>query len=168
MPTSNSFAERFSRVPALMVALSCFSTGAQLTAADALPDHAIVAGFERFADTAAPADLARAGKLLLGELNCTSCHAADAKTAALLLKKQAPILDNVGSRVRPEFLREYLANPHGVKPGTTMPDVFAGVDPATKAQQVEALVHYLALTGGVTDANAVTQSVKREIGRAHV
>src|SRR5438445_3600436 len=52
----------------------------------------IVAGYERFyADGKQPE---RGGGLLLSELNCTSCH-----QAGDVAKKQAPILDNVGTRV---------------------------------------------------------------------
>src|SRR5215471_13173731 len=55
----------------------------------AAPDHPIVPGFERFY-TDEKADVARGGQLLLGELNCVSCHkAADSS----IVGKQAPILD---------------------------------------------------------------------------
>src|SRR5438105_1143757 len=88
--------------------------------------HAAVPGFERFfAD--AKADAAAGGQLLLGELNCTSCHRADVAQAALFLPRQAPTLDGVGGRVKRSFLRRFLGDPHAVKPGTAMPDVFAGV-----------------------------------------
>ena len=111
---------------------------APLAAVDA---HPIVPGFERFG--AAKPD-AKGGQLLLSELNCVSCHApADPSQG----RKQAPILDAVASRVRVSFLRKFLADPHGTKPGTTMPDLFAG-DPE-KAQKVEALVYFLATSGSL-------------------
>jgi mono/diheme cytochrome c family protein len=111
---------------------------APLAAADTPP---IVPGFERFG--AAKPD-AKGGQLLLSELNCVSCHApADPSQG----RKQAPILDAVASRVRVSFLRKFLTDPHGTKPGTTMPDLFAG-DPE-KAQKVEALVHFLATSGSL-------------------
>src|SRR5262249_14705326 len=113
-----------------------------LPAAAATPDaHPVVPGFERFY-TAANADAATGGQLLLGELNCVSCHAP--KDAALG-RKQAPVLDTVAARVRVGFLRQFLADPHRAKPGTTMPDLFAG-DPE-RDRKVEALVHFLASTG---------------------
>lgn len=96
--------------------------------------HPIVPGFESF-----PTD-PHAARLLLGELNCTSCHAADGQAT-----KQAPVLDTVGTRVRVGHLRQFLADPQAVKPGTTMPALFAG-DLARDAK-VEALVHFLASTG---------------------
>ncbi|HKB42694.1 MAG TPA: c-type cytochrome, partial [Gemmataceae bacterium] len=109
----------------------------------AAPDHPIVPGFERFS-TGEKADIARGGQLLLGELNCVSCHkAADSS----LVGKQAPILDFLTTRTRIGYLRKFLRDPHGVKPGTTMPALFAG-DPA-RDQKVEALLHFLASTGSL-------------------
>jgi mono/diheme cytochrome c family protein len=105
--------------------------------------HPVVIGFERF--FAQPdADQLRGGQLLLGELNCTSCHKADGAQGAALTTKQAPNLDDVARRVKPDYLRSYLANPHAVKPGTTMPELFAGLTEQEKKEKVESLVHYLA------------------------
>jgi mono/diheme cytochrome c family protein len=101
----------------------------------------VVPGFERFY-TGQKTDLARGGQLLLGELNCTSCHQSNDGSAG---RKQAPILDYVASRVRPGHLRKFLRDPQGVKPGTTMPNLFAE-DPE-REQKVEALVHFLACSG---------------------
>ena len=101
--------------------------------------HPFVAGFERF-HSGPDADFASGGRLLLGELNCASCHAADGEA-----KKQAPVLDGIGGRARIGHLRKYIADPQAVKPGTTMPDLFAG-DPEKDAK-VEALVQFLANSG---------------------
>lgn len=106
-------------------------------------DHPIIPPFERFY-TAPTANLAKGGQLLLGELNCTSCHQAD---DAHLAKKSAPVLDNVGTRVKRGYLRKFLSDPHKTKPGTTMPDVLAGLPESERAANVEALVHFLASTG---------------------
>lgn len=65
------------------------------------PSGPRVPGFERFFNSQA-ADLAEGGRLLLRELNCTSCPAADDGLLSPVRPKQAPILDNVGARVRPE------------------------------------------------------------------
>ncbi|MCH8829239.1 MAG: c-type cytochrome [Planctomycetes bacterium] len=110
--------------------------------------HPIVAGFERF-HSGGKADLAAGGRLLLGELNCTSCHKADDSSAKKLLPKQAPILDRIGSRVNVAYLRTFIADPQAVKPGTTMPQLFAGDAPKEKSGKVEALVHFLVSTGSL-------------------
>ena len=106
----------------------------------------VVPGFERFY-TGPNTDLVEGGRLLLAELNCTSCHAVDNAHKALLLPRQAPILTDVGSRVKHGFLKKFLSNPHEVKPGTAMPDVFAAMPAQEKAEKVEALAHLLASTG---------------------
>ncbi len=116
-------------------------------------DRPIVPGFERFfAAPGANPDLATGGRLLIGELNCTSCHKGDDAPLAPVARKQAPILDRVGSRIRVDHLRAYLAGPRKVKPGTTMPDVLAGRTEEEAAPDVEALVHFLASTGAVTES----------------
>lgn len=116
-------------------------------------DHAIVPGFERL--YAAPnSDAAAGGQLLLGELNCASCHQPSRGREEQVFTKTAPVLDHVGSRVRLDYLRKFLTNPHETKPGTTMPNVFAGQGPQETAAQVEALVHFLATTGGLRDEQA--------------
>lgn len=107
--------------------------------------HAVIPAFERL-DTADKADLARGGRLLLGELGCVSCHLPSEKS---LTAKQAPVLDHVGTRVRIAHLRKFLTAPHKAKPGTAMPDVLAA-DAAKRKEQVEALVHFLASTGTPT------------------
>jgi mono/diheme cytochrome c family protein len=114
--------------------------------------HPIVPGFERF-HGGPDADPAAGGRLLLSELNCVSCHAAEAG------KKQAPVLDAVGTRVRVSHLKKFLADPHAVKPGTTMPNLFA--NDAERDAKVEALVHFLASTGPVKQGRPDLKAVLR-------
>ncbi len=125
-----------SSVVALLCAIA-FSTVNSAVAAD-IP-HPIVAGFERFY-TGDKADLATGGRLLLSELNCVSCHQAQDNS-----RKQAPNLDGVANRVRISFLKNFLNDPHTVKPGTTMPNIFN--EDSDKAAKIEALVQFLASTG---------------------
>lgn len=90
-----------------------------------------------------------AGRLLLGELGCTACHASDG-----IDRKQPPLLGRVGARVTPQYLRAFLSDPQGVKPGTTMPHLLRGADPAT----VDALVHFLVSLGGPADPAGIGSS----------
>jgi len=106
----------------------------------------IVPGFERF-HVAAGTDAAEGGSLLIGELNCTACHPSNAALTARLLPRPAPVLDGVGGRIRPEFLLRFIADPHGTKPGTTMPDLFVGLPAAERDAAVRAIVNFLATTG---------------------
>jgi mono/diheme cytochrome c family protein len=119
--------------------------------------HPIVAGFERF--TREKINLAFGGRLLLSELNCVSCHAPANGPVA---RKEAPVLDGVGGRVRINHLRKFLSDPQAVKPGTTMPNLLAG-DPEAK-EKVEALVHFLANTGAVHYERVTPTAI--EAGRA--
>ncbi len=92
----------------LLLAVSLLSTGANSHAADtpakpAKPDgHPVVPGFERFY-AASGADAVQGGRLLLGELNCISCHKPEAGQEGSLPRKQAPILDGVAGRVRRSY-----------------------------------------------------------------
>ncbi len=104
-------------------------------------------------------DGARGGELLLGELNCVSCHKTEAGVDKWVLKKQAPILDGVGGRVRASYLRTFLADPQAAKPGTTMPSLLASLPEAERKDSIEALVHYLASTGTLKDTRPLPKSV---------
>jgi cytochrome c2 len=122
---------------------SCLAwLGMLLLAPVAWAARPVVAGYERF--FADKAGASTGGRLLLCELNCTSCHAAIHDSAT---RKPAPVLDHVGGRIRVSYLRRYLADPQAAKPGTTMPHVLDG-DPDAK-EKIEALVHFLASTGSL-------------------
>ncbi|MEZ5301015.1 MAG: c-type cytochrome [Verrucomicrobiales bacterium] len=107
-----------------------------IAAATLAAEPPLVPAFARF-HAAEPT--AESGRLLLGELNCTRCHAAEGGSP-----KGAPILDGVGARLQADWLREFLTNPPAARPGTTMPDVLADLGEAERAAAVEALVHFLA------------------------
>lgn len=91
------------------------------------PGRPIVPGFERFAD-----EPAEGGRLLLGELGCVACHKGEG-----IVPKRAPLLSDAGTRLRPEWIRATLADPHKTKPGTTMPR------PGVAPDEIEPLVHYV-------------------------
>jgi mono/diheme cytochrome c family protein len=124
----------------LLAALAACLVCARASAADSTV-YAVVPGFERF--HAGKAD-ARGGQILLTELSCVACHQADGGSAS---RRQAPVLDQVASRVRVGHLRKFLHDPQAVKPGTAMPDLL-GAGPE-RDRKVEALTHFLASTGAV-------------------
>jgi mono/diheme cytochrome c family protein len=121
--------------------------------------HPLLPAFERFHASQDKLRL-EAGWLLISELNCRSCHAGGS-SATGVQTKPAPVLDAVGERVRPEWMLEFLANPQHSKPGTTMPDLFPGLDPKTETAQVAALVAFLATTGTVKRSAPEPQEVVR-------
>jgi cytochrome c553 len=155
--------DRLCRCIALVAVLAVAAPAAAQRSDPAAPTAPVVPGFARFhADITGPvngnpsvppltgpvpSDPVKAGRLLLGELNCTSCHAADGYSEPFIVRKSAPILDGVASRIKTGYLRKFVAGPHAVKPGTTMPNVFAGLSAEQTAQEVEAILHFLAGTG---------------------
>jgi len=149
-----------------VVSVLCLSGQTILAESPAQPR---VPGFERFYaaapdpdDEDAPKlDPVTGGRLLLGELNCLSCHAASGELKGVVSTKQAPILDEIGSRARVAWIREFISQPHATKPGTTMPDVIGSLPEAERAASVDALVHFLASTGAVTDAHPDKNSAKK-------
>ena len=108
----------------------------------------LVAGYERFGRQAADDDgRVESGLLLLGELGCVHCHTAAGSSLTHLAPKQAPVLDAVGRRLDAAWLTAYLTDPHAVHPGTTMPDLLAGLPADRRRRTAIALTHFLASTG---------------------
>ena len=106
-----------------------------------------VAGYERLAAASSnPTDQAISGRILISELGCISCHEAG-KLAGLLERKEAPLLEQVGNRIRPGYIAHMLADVHGAKVGTTMPDLLHGLDEKNKADVTKAIGAYLESTG---------------------
>jgi len=96
-----------------------------------------VSGFERFGRHD-EVDDTLAGEVLLSELNCTACHPSEQISA-----KGGPQLDSIARRVSEKWLRDYLASPATVHPGTTMPDGLFGLTQESKGEAITALVAFL-------------------------
>lgn len=110
--------------------------------------HAIVPTYERFrAENLSSVD---AGRLLISELNCQSCHGVILPET--LPQRQAPILTDVAKRITAEHLKAFITDPQATKPGTAMPHVLHGAD---SKQAVTALTHFLK-DGGTTTPSAVS------------
>ena len=83
------------------------------------------------------------GEMLLGELNCVGCHVASNEVRGRIFAKQPPLLGDVGDRITPNYLRDFLDNPQSQKPGTGMPIPLHGLAPAARKESIEDLVHFL-------------------------
>ena len=81
------------------------------------------------------------GQVLIEELNCVACHAAEGTLAER--SKKAPRLADIGARMHPAFLEAFIGDPHGIKPGTTMPDAMATLGAEEKPRAAQALTHFL-------------------------
>lgn len=77
--------------------------------------------------------------LLVNELNCVACHPAPDGWRERVSGRGKISLAGVGSRIRGEALRSFVRDPHGVKPGTTMPAIVRD-----DAQAGDAIAAYLA------------------------
>lgn len=81
------------------------------------------------------------GVVLIEELNCVACHAGD--TSLVARSKKAPRLAEVGSRVHPRYLEEFMGQPHETKAGTTMPDLPGRWSAEERKKTAAALTHFL-------------------------
>jgi len=90
-------------------------------------------------------DPAIKGQILIEELNCVACH--DAGSNQKKDSRKAPRLSLVGERVHPDYLQSFIENPHGIKPGTTMPDLLTSLAPKDRAVAAKALTHFLLSRG---------------------
>ncbi len=88
-----------------------------------------------------PLSQVQAGRLLMAELRCASCHADLPRDVRF--EKAAPDLVEVGTRISPEFLRRFLASPSSAHPGTTMPDMLSSKSESEKQAIAESLAHFL-------------------------
>lgn len=142
---------RARRIPAFLVCslLGMFVIVPFETQGQEKPHHPVVPGYERFLNVESITDGDR-GELLINELNCKSCH-KDLQTSWTVASRRAPILTKVGNRVRPKYIQQFLSDPHGTKPGTTMPDLLAGRPIEQRNRIANRLAHFLALTGSTSD-----------------
>ncbi len=131
----------------------------------AAPDHPIIPALERDG-----LNERLRGTVLLGELRCTSCHPPGPR-GVFPPRKKALDLASVGARLRPEYLRGYIANPQRTKPGTTMPNVLGEGTPGASTPEerdriAEALTHYLVSLVPAPVSPGAPDHVAAERGRA--
>ncbi|MDX2019145.1 MAG: PA14 domain-containing protein [Deltaproteobacteria bacterium] len=105
--------------------------------------------------------LAVAAEALASELRCTRCHAGNTTLEVPL----APPLADVGTRVSAAYLKAFLLSPKSLKPGTSMPDMLAGV--ANPQAVADDLVAYLLSRGGqLQTGDDWSDSFNRDDGEA--
>ncbi len=88
------------------------------------------------------------GERLMGERQCSACHAAEPAALEVLVPKLAPTLDGVGARVAPGWVEAFLLDPNAERPGTTMPDQLAQLPEEERATAARELAHFLAQVDG--------------------
>ena len=141
-------------VPAAVVALLAAVSGGCDALLDPPADDvgdvvvSVVVGYETMRASGLASDAAM-GEVLLGELNCLSCHAAtDPNVAKRVTTKSAPDLGDVGGRVSSDWIRRFLADPPALMPGTTMPAVLASYTAQERLELAEVITYFLADQSG--------------------
>lgn len=86
-------------------------------------------------DSVPEASLLSAGRDLMNRAGCFGCHEMEKRAAAWT--SEAPDLDGLARKTRPEWLRAWLGSPRDLRPGAWMPDFHLG------AEEIEALVAFL-------------------------
>ena len=97
------------------------------------------------------------GLVLLQKYNCVACHAAPEQLATTM-KLAAPNLKWSAKKLSPQHLVKFIADPSGVKHGTTMPNLMSHFDEPVRLQSATAIVNYLISADGntyVEDSTAV-------------
>lgn len=86
-----------------------------------------------------PLDEAKIGALLIEELRCAACHEGISPATPL----SAPDLSKSGSRLNPDFIRNFIENPSAHDPGTAMPDLLGGRPEAERKEIAASITAYL-------------------------
>ena len=87
------------------------------------------------------------GEKVVKSVGCLSCHSVDG-----LGSDFAPELDNVGSKVTPNFLRQWISDPKSYDPDTAMPSLRL-----TESEVDNAVAYLMSLKGLTTVAMADSQ-----------
>ncbi len=82
------------------------------------------------------------GFALIQQFNCLACHTAES-FPAMVTAKQSPRLAWSANRLNPEWVARFIANPHGTKPGTPMPDLLKHLDEESQQSTATAITHFL-------------------------
>ena len=100
------------------------------------------------------------GRLLVGELMCVACH-----LGADTVKKVGPNLLDVGRRVDPSFIKEFIVNPMGMDPGTQMPSLLGDLPKAKRDEVAEALTHFLVNLSAKEFVQGAAMAAEYAVGR---
>ncbi len=82
------------------------------------------------------------GVVALQKYNCAACHASG-QDNSLVKSRLAPQLQWSARNLNPDHLVKFIADPHGTKTGTPMPDVLARLNDEAKQLAAQAISSYL-------------------------
>ncbi|MDC0157386.1 hypothetical protein OAK38_06475 [Verrucomicrobia bacterium] len=89
--------------------------------------------------------LQESGDVLIGELQCSNCHEGERDDP--LARKRGPNLSEVGRRLAPGYLLEFLSNPLEAHGGTKMPDLMSSMNAGQRKDSAAALSAFLRSLG---------------------
>ncbi len=122
----------------------------------------IIPAFERFfASQTEPTPIS--GELLISSLACTACHHADAFVD--LPEQRGPDLTDVSQRVRADAILKMISDPHGMKPGTSMPDPWGHLAEVEVQKRSKAIASFLVLKGNGTITDRPASSAMLASGK---
>ena len=115
--------------------------------------------------------LQRRGRELFATQHCSKCHQSESSIGVdpmQEINEIAPLLINPGDRLNETWLRAWLAEPHTLRPGTTMPQLFDMKKPES-AQQIADLAAFLGSmsAGSAAPAEPATDEATILAGGAH-
>jgi mono/diheme cytochrome c family protein len=103
----------------------------------------------------------REGRALFADLHCIRCHTDaglnDLKDGMPEMAKDAPNLEEVGSRLNVAWMARWISNPKALRPDTSMPNLFHGKS-GTTVQEAADIAAYLATLGKPKGQNSPAAS----------
>lgn len=87
-----------------------------------------------------------AGLALIDRFGCVNCHGHQPdsdRPSSLFPKKQGPDLSNITARIDPAYLESFIADPHQIQPGTSMPNILRVLSPQDRSSAASAITQYL-------------------------
>lgn len=113
----------------------------------------------------------RQGRDLLLEQKCTACHSQSNKKNLPDILEKGPDMKGIGSRVSSDWIAQWLAKPHTLNPGTTMP-AFVDANTEKGRQDAADMAAYLATitedTAAQPEPQSDTQTIKLGGGKFHM
>ena len=139
------------------VLAATLSTALQAQSAVPAAPTPVVPGYEHLRLAGAAGDVAL-GEVLLGELNCLSCHEPTPGLSGRIPTRTAPDLAALNERVTVEWLTGYLAEPDDHKPGSTMPEVLHSLDPEDRNRVARSIARFLFYEAEPPEPNAAPEA----------
>lgn len=118
-------------------------------------------------DALTTATALRHGRDVMVQQNCTSCHSSDEKISLPELAYHGPDMKGIGSRVSEKWLATWLASPHSVKPGTTMPAIVDGNTEEGRKDAADMAAYLATLVGEKPAALVEAREDDAKQGGAH-